>query len=232
MLKRDKMKLFVWDFHGVLEKGNDEIVLEITNQALDIHGHKRRMTPEEGLLLSGNRWHDYFSYLLPELPTKEHFSLQTTCFNIQKTQPELFSKHLKLNDYADIVLDAIHNSIHHQILISNTPPDALDMFIETVGLSKYFPETHRFGVNSHYQKAITKTHCLDNYIEDKDFYETIISIGDSPGDMALIDQEKRQGIGYLYCHPNREHRPAKCHYKIHDLRLILQEITRQNAVNS
>ena len=26
------MKLFVWDFHGVLEKGNDEAVVELVNR--------------------------------------------------------------------------------------------------------------------------------------------------------------------------------------------------------
>jgi hypothetical protein len=49
------MKLFVWDFHGVLEKGNDGAVVEITNIALQRFGYSRRMTIQEGEFLSGKR---------------------------------------------------------------------------------------------------------------------------------------------------------------------------------
>lgn len=38
------MKLFIWDFHGVLEKGNDDAVVEITNLALRRHGYSRELT--------------------------------------------------------------------------------------------------------------------------------------------------------------------------------------------
>jgi len=118
------MKLFVWDFHGVLEKGNDEVVLEITNLALSNHA------------------------------------------------------------------------------------------------------SHRFGVNTHCQKKITKQDCLFQFLQGKTQFETIISIGDSPGDMTLIDHSIHiKGIGYLYSHPGKEHRQTKCHYKINDLRLVMQEIT-------
>lgn len=36
------MKLFVWDFHGVLEKGNEGAVLEISNKILGDFRYKER----------------------------------------------------------------------------------------------------------------------------------------------------------------------------------------------
>lgn len=224
------MKLFVWDFHGVLEKGNENAVIEMTNLALVLHGYTRQMTYKESELLYGKRWHEYFSYLLPEISLEECFKLQSTCFDIQHNNPDIIDRHIQLNDHADSVLEAIHNSEHHQILISNTLSNALDNFIRMLGLEKYFPTTQRFGIDSHNQKTVTKKTCLAEYLKEKDSFKKVVSIGDSPGDMALVDDDLGlEGVGYLYTHPNREHRPAKCHHKIDDLRTVLQEITATTA---
>ncbi len=224
------MKLFVWDFHGVLEKGNDAAVLKITNLALQHHGYSRRMSEDENEFLSGRRWHEYFAFLLPEAKEEEHLNLQSTCHEIDKNQPEIISENICLNDHADLVLSNIHNSQHHQILISNTQPQNLEKFVNMVNIQQYFPSTHRFGVNTHQQKKLTKQDYLNQFLQNKDPFEAIISIGDSPGDMALIDQEMTaNGIGYLYVHPGKQHRAAKCHHKINDLRLVLQEISHEMA---
>lgn len=218
------MKLFVWDFHGVLEKGNDDAVLEITNMALEQHGYQRRMTSHEAEFLAGRRWYEYFSYLLPQLTEDECRTLQATCVVISNECPEILANYIRLNDHAEHVLENIHCKNFTQILISNTQPKILDMFVEIVGVSKYFPPSHRFGVDSHTQKKFTKLDCLANFLRDKHFPDGVISIGDSPGDMALI-HDLPKGIGYHYTHPGRVHREVKSHYKIFDLRHVLQEVT-------
>jgi phosphoglycolate phosphatase-like HAD superfamily hydrolase len=219
------MKLFVWDFHGVLERGNDGAVLEITNTVLEQHGYERRMTMEESFSLSGKRWHEYFTHLLPEAEHEIHFELQLKCFEISQKYPEITSKHIRLADHADYVLNQIDLSSHCQILISNSAPRALDKFVEFVNIGKYFPPAHRFGADTHTKKQLTKIDCLNEFLQDKEPFESIVSIGDSPGDMALIHQESiAQGIGYLYSHPEKQHREAKSHYKIQDLRAVLQEL--------
>lgn len=217
------MKLFVWDFHGVLEKGNDDGVLEITNLALVRHGHDRQMSRKEAELLSGRRWHEYFVFMLPGLSQEEYIKLQTTCFEITQNQPEMVAKHIKLNDHADHVLKTIQNTNHCQILISNSVPQSLDLFVKMVGIEQYFPPARRFGADSHQQTKITKKHCLEEFLQGKDHFEQIISIGDSPGDMALVEDNPK-GLGYLYTHPTKTHRDAKCHYKIHDLRQVLEAL--------
>lgn len=221
----DEVKLFIWDFHGVLEKGNDAAVLEITNLALKQHGYARRMTQNENVFLSEQQWCEYFAFLLPEHEPEEYVKLQTTCFEISHNQPDIISRNIQLNDHADFVLETIHHTEHQQILISNTLPISLEMFVKMVGIEKYFPNTHRFGVDTHQQKWLTKGHCLAEFLKDQDAFERMISIGDSPGDMALIEQEGQlKGVSYLYAHPTRLHRLTKCDYKIRDLRLVLQEI--------
>ncbi len=227
------MKLFVWDFHGVLEKGNDHSVLEITNLALASHGYSRRMTASESATLSGLRWHEYFTFLLPEVSIEECFRLQSTCLEISFNQPEITTKSIQLNDHAGDVLKKIQETGHDQILISNSSPKSLDLFVDLVGVQHYFPKTYRFGVDSHTQKAATKKECLAQFLKEKDHFNTIISIGDSPGDMALVNQENgrngRKGIGYLYSHPGKPHRPAKCDYQINDLRVVLQELSKEKG---
>jgi phosphoglycolate phosphatase-like HAD superfamily hydrolase len=219
------MKLFIWDFHGVLEKGNDLAVLELTNKALLLHGYERQMNEEEAELLSGRRWYEYFLYLLPGLELKEYMALQGTCFELSKNHPEVVAKYIRLNDHAEDVLESIHSSNYSQILISNTHPLALEMFVQVVGIEKYFPPHHRFGVDSHTQQQFTKKECLEEYLKDKHFPEGIVSIGDSPGDIAMIHHYPH-GIGYLYSHPGRVHREIASHYKINDLRLVLNEIKK------
>lgn len=217
------MKLFVWDFHGVLEKGNDFAVLEITNRILENFGHAKRMTQLEAEFLSGKHWHEYFAYLLPHLDHTEHLALQSACIQFSQSSPSLIAKHIQLNDYADYVLKKIRDSQLTQILISNTQSKSLDMFIDIVGIGQYFSSTHRFGIDAHTQKKKSKKDQLESFLEGKHFPKGIISIGDSPGDMALIEN-RENSVGYLYTHPGRQHRPAPCHYKIHDLRDVLKEI--------
>jgi len=137
-------------------------------------------------------------------------------------EPEIIATHIQLNDHAHFVLQSIRDFQLTQVLISNTQSKSLDLFVKIVGIEKYFPSSYRFGVDSHSQRQMTKQDCLQAFLRDKEFSEGIISIGDSPGDMALIHQYPKS-IGYLYAHPGRAHREASCHYKIHDLREVLKE---------
>ncbi|CDZ80632.1 hypothetical protein BN1013_01149 [Candidatus Rubidus massiliensis] len=221
------MKLFVWDFHGVLEKGNDLAVLEITNLSLKKHKYTRIMTTEEADILSGLRWYEYFAYLLPESTKKHQLELQATCFELSNSRPDILAKYLLLNDNASQVLHAIKEAEYPQILISNTRQESLDQFVKMVDIEEYFPKTHRFAADSHTQTKLTKKDCLKSFLQDKYFPEGIVSIGDSAGDMALI-HDIENGIGYHYKHPGKKHLEIDCHYKIHCLTQVLNELSVGN----
>lgn len=90
-----------------------------------------------------------------------------------------------MNDNIEYVL-SIGSSQHTQILISNTQPKILDIYIELVGIEKYFPSTHRFGVDPSDHNQKTKKDCLHEFLNKGENFDEIISIGDSPGDMDLI----------------------------------------------
>jgi len=143
------MKLFVWDFHGVLEKGNDYAVIEITNYVLEKFGYKRRLTEIEAKLLNGKKWFEYFAFLLPDEEFHLHRKLQSACFIRAEKNPHITKKHLKINDNANNVLEKIYRSEHDQILISNTQQNALLSFLEMIDIKKYFQDENIFGLDAH-----------------------------------------------------------------------------------
>lgn len=216
------MKLFVWDFHGVLEKGNDAAVIEISNLALREGGYSRKLTHEHGMVMAGRSWHEYFSYLYPEILLTEALQLQQRSIEISIAQPEIIAKHIQLNDYAKEVLQKIAESPFTQIIISNCLPSMLDFFLKQIEMEDYFPIGHRFGVASSTPSQPSKGDCLKAFLVGRTFSKGIVVIGDSPSDMDLIDDS--EAVGYHYSYPGRPHRPAKSHYRIHDLREILREV--------
>lgn len=215
------MKLFVWDFHGVLEKDNDLAVLDISNSILRENGYKERFSPEDNKAYYGLKWYEYFERLLPNLSNEEHMALQAACFKFAEDNLDILSKHIKTNDYAQEVLKSISEAKHDQILLSNTRPHDLLWFVETVGLTKYLPKSKIFGVNAH-QKHGNKREALSDYLKDKE-YEGIIIIGDSEKDMEL--KAVAGGTTYFYSHPHIQlEKIVKANYIITDLRKVLQEL--------
>ncbi len=216
------MKLFVWDFHGVLEKGNEYAVLEISNKAPEELGFHQRLSIDDCHKLYGLRWYEFFEYLLPNEPHETHIHLQSTSLSISKRMPEIVTKHIRLNDFAGEVLDRIHQ-VHSQILISNTQPTHLEFFMNTVGISRYFKQK-AFAADNHRKDLIkTKIDILKEYLNKCDEpYDSVIIIGDSPNDMEMGKISKTKT--YLYSRPDRAFRLCESNYRINDLRDILREI--------
>lgn len=215
------MKLFVWDFHGVLEKDNDLAVLDISNEVLEQAGYTERFTEATSREYYGLKWYEYFERLLPDLNKEEHMALQAACFRFSEENLQVLAGRIKPNDYATEVLQAIHEAGHDQILLSNTRPHDLLWFVDTVGLETYLPKAKIFGVNAH-EKHGTKKEALKSYLKNKTFTDIVI-IGDSEGDMAL--QEIKGGSTYFYSHPHiKLKKVVKADYVITDLRAVLNEV--------
>lgn len=213
------MKLFVWDFHGVLEKDNDLAVLDISNSILALHGYKVRLTETDVRAYYGFKWYEYFEKVLPGLEKEVYLALQAECFDYDNKA--IVAKYIKPTDYALEVLKTIRSKGHDQILLSNTRPYDIDWFIDLVGMKKYFPKAKLFGVNAH-QTHSNKSEALKEYIKDKDF-DSVVIIGDSESDMVL--KEVTGGVTYFYSHPHLELNTAvKADYVITDLREILKEV--------
>jgi phosphoglycolate phosphatase-like HAD superfamily hydrolase len=213
------MKLFVWDFHGTLEKGNEYAVLEMSNVVLEKHGYKEKFSESLCRELYGKKWYEFFEYLLPDEPNSKHLELQEDCFSFSIEHPEIIARYIKLVDHALEVLESIGEK-HDQILISNTKPASLRVFIKSVGISHIFTNGKAFATDSHIKNK-TKHDVLKKYLL-KNSFEEVVAIGDSPGDIEL-----GKAIGaktYLYAHHGQEFKNCNPHFKINDLREVLKAV--------
>lgn len=220
------MKLFVWDFHGVLEKGNKRYCLLCSNLALEKAGINKRFVDKDINLLYGLQWNQFFEYILPEESSKKHKELEKIAYKINnKLMYKELPKYISANDHASEVLEKIIDSGNDQILISNSGDEGLSFFLKTTNLTDFFPNGKAIGVHGPKNSLNrTKKEALEGYIKDKN-YEKIIPIGDSKGDVEL--KQFTNGIpttSYLYAHSGQPFREAEADYKIHDLREILREI--------
>jgi len=217
-------KLFVWDFHGTLEKGNEFAALDISDRALKKHGFPERFTEQQGNELYGKKWYEYFEYILPNEPHDVHVMLQQTCFEWPEAEV-IVAEYIQPNDHAAEVLRAIQAAGHSQILISNTSVEALPIFVAHAKLTDFFNAANSFAVMAHSKEVKrTKLDVLEEFIKAAAPHQSVIVIGDSPKDMDLAKHVK--GVGYFYRHPGRELEfPKKTNIvQITDLRKVLAEV--------
>ena len=216
------MKLFVWDFHGVLEKDNEKAVIEITNLVLFKSGYKEKLSLDDSYRFYGLRWFQYFERLLPSELHEKHLELTKFCLEVE-SKHKITAKHIKANDYAKEVLSKIQKRGHRQILVSNTGVKSLAMFLRVTGLESFFPKGTIFAADNHRgHKQKSKKEILRKYLDGKSF-EKIVVIGDSPDDIELASVAKKS-VSYLYAHSWKKFRKVKADYKINDLREVLKEL--------
>lgn len=220
------MKLFVWDLHGTLEQGNETAVIEVLNKILERHGYPARFEQNHALELYGRKWHEYFAHILPDESAETHVGLQAATFSYFFSDNDegmkIMNKHLRPSKNLLPTLKTLGKK-HEQILISNTIPEGLRLFIHLLGISKYFNETNAFPVDQHMSHVRgVKREILAGYLAVRPKYDEIIVIGDSETDMELA--EAFGAKAYLYAHEGMSFRSEKGHYKINDLKEVLREL--------
>jgi phosphoglycolate phosphatase-like HAD superfamily hydrolase len=217
------MKLFVWDLHGTLERGNDRAVVDISNQVLESNGFRERFTYEDGQALYGRKWYEYFVWLLGDHSYERALRLQEECFTLSESDPQLQYQHIEPTPYVAEVLSAI-SLRHDQILISNTRAATLDVFVKALELESYFPHDKAFAVDQHMADAVrTKADALHEYLAEQHVaYDQVVIIGDSPSDMEL--KRIAGGLTYLYAHPEFQFRECAADFRIRDLREVLTQV--------
>lgn len=219
------MKLFVWDFHGTLEKGNEFAATEISNIVLQQLEFSQKFRKEDATRLYGRKWYEYFEYLLPSESHETHVLLQQTCFELPKAEA-IVAKHMQPNDHVQEVLGKIHDSGHAQIVVSNTSLKALPIFLKLAGITEFFDGT-AFAVTAHSREVKrSKVDVVQEYLSELKTTPEIISIGDSVTDMDLA--EYFNGKGYWYRHPGQATPEILQTHKnltaINDLREVLVEL--------
>jgi len=213
--------LFVWDFHGVLEKDNEKAVKVISNKILTQFGFTEQLTDKLNEEYLGLKWYQYFEKLLPNISKEKCLELQAACFKFVEDDPTILASQIKTNDHVVEVLTKIANSNNQQIVISNTRQKDLFWFLDTINIRIFFDDNNVIGVNAH-QTHGSKIDALKDYLKDKNF-KKIVTIGDSEGDLKL--GKEVGAITYFYKHPKRNHEETQnADYIINDLREVLQEL--------
>lgn len=216
------MKLFVWDLHGTLEQGNEDASIEISNMALEKSGYAQRFKQEDSRALYGLKWYEYFEWLLPDESHERHVALQATSFALSDAHPEIIARYMRPADHAADVLQAIHQSPHHQILISNTQPTSVPAYLAALEMQVFFGADNAFSVNAHAREAKrNKEDVLREFLSGKKF-DKVVVIGDSGTDLRLA--KAHEATLYLYAHPGYDFRTEGGDYRVRDLRKVLQEI--------
>jgi phosphoglycolate phosphatase-like HAD superfamily hydrolase len=216
------MKLFIWDFHGVLEKDNEKAVIDISNAVLADAGYSERFTQEDNERFYGLKWYQYFQRLMPHLSKNESLKLQADCFKYAEKHLDILAKHIKPNNYAIDVLTKIAESGNQQIVISNSRQNDLLWFLDVIGVKGFFNDEHIVGVNAH-QLHESKSDALKTYLEEHKNFTKLIVIGDSEDDLKL--GKEVGAVTYYYKHPHREHENTEnADFIIKDLRQVLVEL--------
>lgn len=209
-------KLYVFDFHGVLEKGTENALREVSNLALKPKGYNYEMTSDDSLKYYGLKWGEIFEKML-NISKYEADELFNECKKIDDLNPGIIAKYTFQNDNASSALDKIISHNDDYILISNTRPEALCIFIKSAGLEKYFNQFNTFAVNKHESgQELTKELVLKKYLEGKE-YALIKIIGDSPSDIELKKVSPKNSITFLYTHPWLNFKECESDYKIRNL---------------
>jgi phosphoglycolate phosphatase-like HAD superfamily hydrolase len=216
------MKLFVWDFHGVLERHNDLALLDITNIILKKNKFKVQINRCLGKKLYGKRWYQYFEFLLPQESYSTHINLTHQCYVYNDSHPEITEKYIKVAKYAKEVLEKISKK-HEMILVSNTNTNSLITYLKAINLNGFFPREKIFGTDSHRDKNTkTKKEYLEDYVRvNKGKFEKVIVIGDALEEMKMAESIRARF--YLYAHRGKNFRDCPCENKITDLRDVLGE---------
>jgi phosphoglycolate phosphatase-like HAD superfamily hydrolase len=199
-----------------METGNDEAVREYTNAILKKNSYARRLTVREAALLTGRPWWEYFSHLLPDESRSAWRSLEKECVEMVAARPDIVARHIKPNYCVHEVLQKIAGAGHDQIIISNSHPEAIPMFLDTISIRDFFPDGKAFGIATNGTMR-TKKQALDDFVQGKP-YSAIVAIGDNSFDMIGT-------VNYLYAHDGREHKACDIpHIKIRSLSTVLREI--------
>ena len=219
--------LFVWDFHGVLEKGNEKSVEELCNLVLKDFGFERRINLKEVVDWYGLNWLDYFKLTVPEGTPELWQKMKEKVLSFQERGWEIIKKNIKAREFAKSVLEKIKNKGHQNILLTNAQPEHAKKFTELIGINTYLDAI--IGVDSPYDSRrkdeihIVKGDNLTSFLNGKE-YRKIVLIGDKESDIKA--GKICRAATYLFVDPENANaeKETEADYTISDLREVLREL--------
>lgn len=219
--------LFVWDFHGVLEKDNEYAVQEVCNLVLKDFGMDREISLEETISWYGLSFFDYFRLAIPEGDEELWKAMVNKVRTFRERGWEIIQRYIQPRDYPREVLSHIKSQKHQNIIITNSSQESANRFVNFVDLRSYIDEI--IGIDNHDFSRINtalhnvKSQILAEFLKDKN-YKKIIVIGDRDSDIRA--GKECGAVTYLFFDPEINKNPGKAgaDYIISDLREILKEL--------
>jgi len=209
----EKPILFIWDFHGVLEKGNELAVLEVTNTVLGEYGYDVRASHEDIMKMYGLRWQEYFRLLITAVdgPTVEE--MVARCVALGQSAA---ARHCKPRDHALETLKTIFDEGHSNVIVSNTSQGGLEFFIDLVGVRPFIERAHGIGGFT----SLGKAEIINEYYK-REGHRKLVVIGDTEND---IEAGLSTGATTYYVDSRGQAGHTKAHHSILDLRDVLREL--------
>ena len=210
--------LYVWDFHGTLEKGNEHAVREICQSVLEKHGYYRKVTLDEVLYLYGSSWGEYFKTLVPSLPVETVKQMMEDAIKMsQKTS----SKYIQPMDHSLDTLLLLKVKGNTNIIVSNCRQYRITAFCESTGVSPLVAKAIGISGNeSMLEKDVVKTkaaHILK--FADGRKFDRVFMIGDRETD---VDAGLLAGATTVLFNPRKANVDTKAHHTITDLLEVLK----------
>lgn len=211
-------KLFVWDFHGVLEKGNERAVVEVTNQVLEEFGIKNRLDLKK-CVNHGKKWHLFFRHLAPNADESTIKAMVERGIEISTTTDVLY-RHTEPMDYACEVLGKIKDKGHENLILSNANQGPLEIYVDAVKIAHLINHIIGADVHTRLLDENTKIAIMNEFLKSRD-YEKIIVIGDNHSDIEL-----GKAIGAVTFHFRRDGKfdSSDADFRITDLREVVKNI--------
>ena len=219
-------KTFIWDLHGTLEINNEKAVVEVTNIILSQEGYKARLSLDKCIELYGRKWIDLIRGVLPNMSADVYTTLAKRCVKYSLDNPDITRKHIEASPSARNVLETIAAQDYDQILISNTQPEAIQMFLSAIGLEGIFDANRVLAVDSiDYNPAKTKISVLSEYLSSRP-YKSLVVIGDTQED---VDMGKAfRAKTYLFRNHGMPQIKTDADSHIYDLNQVLCEVLHKD----
>ena len=209
--------LYVWDFHGTLEKGNEHCVREICTNILEQYGYYRKVTLDEVLYLYGSSWKVYYKTLVPSLTDGMIDKMVEDSVALSE---KIAANYIKPMDYALDALLTLKTKGHVNIIVSNCRQNRLDAFSEMVGITPLVAA--KIGIS---EKEIMlendvvkqKAAFIMKFANGQKFNK-LFMIGDRETD---VEAGLLAGATAVLFNPRKANVDTKAHYTITDLREVL-----------
>lgn len=214
--------LFVWDFHGVLEKDNEYAVQYICRQVLKEFGYPRGVSLKVVRELYGKKWIEYFSFLSGEKDMKK---LPPMVDRAREVSRMIVHRFLKPMDHAAQVLARIKKAGHDNFVVSNSRQDRIEDFLEIVRLRKYIDKV--VGVDGHsnflFNTTEEKAETIKSLSKGKGYARKVI-IGDIPGDIEAGKLVRARTYYFVNRFNSAGAKSSGADRVIRDLREVLKEL--------